>query len=59
MNNTRQNITRKWLKCVKNGQCIQALLYIYQQANTWVDTLLEEEIPFDDLMNFLNKTHVD
>ena len=36
-------------------QCIQTLLYLYQQTNTLVDTLREMKFHFDHL-NFPNKS---
>ena len=35
-------------------KCIQALLCLYQETNSLVDTLPDEEIPIDHI-NFLNK----
>ena len=37
---------KKVLEMCQKLQCIQALLYLYQQTNTLVDTLPEEQIPF-------------
>ena len=37
MNNTRQNITRKWLKCVKNGSA-------YRHYISWVDNNNQKQV---------------